>query len=177
MFVSISLIYPLYLSFTFLGKNRRILNVVVISSETISHSIILTMQGMITFLFQIANKRSTYCIDYRHNSLWNSATSPKMQNLIQNDVVLCYFQIGVEQSIILCKKKSSWISSIALKRNKENWLAELGEQSDLLAFKVVVVVVGWGEGVGISVTSVCGSVLLCWRNLRCLIPFTVNLSP
>ena len=67
-----------------------------------------------------------------------------MQNLIQNDVVLCYFQIGVEQSIILCKKKSSWISSIALKRNKENWLAELGEQSDLLAFKVVVV--GWEGG-------------------------------
>ena len=80
------------------------------------------------------------------------------------DVVFCYFQIGVEQSIILCKKKSSWISSIALKRNKENWLAELGEQSDLLAFKVVVVVVvavvvGWGEGVGISVTSVSGSEL------------------
>ena len=38
-------------------------------------TLILTMQGMITFLFQIANKRSTYCIDYRHNRLWNSATS------------------------------------------------------------------------------------------------------
>ena len=179
-YVCLDITYLSALSFLYLFREKQ---------EDLEHccdilrnnlTLILTMQGMITFLFQIANKRSSYCIDYRHNRLWNSATSPKMQNLIQNDVVLCYFQIGVEQSIILCKKKSSWISSIALKRNKENWLAELGEQSDLLAFKVVVVVVvvvGWGEGVGISVTSVCGSVLLCWRNLRCLIPFTVNLSP
>ena len=52
-----------------------------------------------------------------------------MQNLIQNDVVLCYFQIGVEQSIIQCKKKSSLISSIALKGNKE----KLAEQIDLVS--------------------------------------------
>ena len=70
-----------------------------------------------------------------------------MWNLIQNDVVLCYFQTGVEQSIIQCKKQSSLISSIALKRNKE----KLGEKinlvsSHLLNLKVVVVVLGLGGG-------------------------------
>ena len=135
------------------------------------------MQGIITFLFQIANKRSTYCIDYRHNRLWNSATSPKMWNLIQNDVVLCYFQTGVEQSIIQCKKQSSLISSIALKRNKE----KLGEKinlvsSHLLNFKVVVVVlVGWG-GLGYTGNLSLRVRTLCWCNLGCLIPFTVNHS-
>ena len=88
-----------------------------------------------------------------------------MQNLIQNDVVLCYFQIGVEQSIIQCKKQSSLISSIALKRNKDKLAEQINlVSSHLLAFKVskvvvmVVVVLGVG-GEGISVTSVSGSEL------------------
>jgi len=85
-----------------------------------------------------------------------------MQNLIQNDVVLCYFQIGVEQSIIQCKKQSSLISSIALKRNKEKLAEQINlVSSNLLAFKVVVV---GGGGGGILNNPNKGVKNLVWVN-------------
>ena len=79
-----------------------------------------------------------------------------MQNLIENDVVLWYFQIGVEQTITQCKKQSSWISYIALKKNKE----KLAEQKNLVSsylylifdwFKTIKVGLG-GGGVGYNLS-------------------------
>ena len=78
-----------------------------------------------------------------------------MQNLIENDVVLWYFQIGVEQTITQCKKQSSWISSIALNTNKE----KLTEQKNLVSsylylifdwFKTIKVGRGGGGGYNLS---------------------------
>ena len=87
-----------------------------------------------------------------------------MQNLIENDVVLWYFQIGVEQTITQCKKQSSWISYIALKKNKE----KLAEQKNLVSsylylifdwFKTIKVGPG-GGGVGYNLSFWIRN--LCW---------------
>lgn len=101
-----------------------------------------------------------------------------MQNLIENDVVLWYFQIGVEQTITQCKKQSSWISYIALKTNKE----KLAEQKNLVSsylylifdwFKTIKVGPG-GRG-GWAITSVFGSEICVGFSGIGLIPFTVLL--
>ena len=100
-----------------------------------------------------------------------------MQNLIENDVVLWYFQIGVEQTITQCKKQSSWISYIALKTNKE----KLAEQKNLVSsylylifdwFKTIKVGLGGGGG---AITSVFGSEICFGFSGIGLIPFTVLL--